>query len=212
MRYGPCRPPWSPSGGRGPRPRAPIHSSPFSVLPSAVFSSGRAALCPPSSSRAALNPADLASGSLGALAEGREPAHTWVLRPSIRLTVGLEQAPEESAEPRGAALCGRGGRARQAQGAVDVGAPSGLHLCSCARDRGEGGAPASAGGGAQGAPGPGFRLLRAGATGCPLLGEMLLCSSREGTGPCIPWGLYQGHLVVEGLSPGRVSGKHGKMF
>lgn len=91
----PCRPPCSPP--LGPRSLFSIPCSPFSV-----FSSGRAALCPPRRSRAALNPTDLASGSLSALAEGREPAHTWVLRPSVRLTVGLEQAPEESAEPSGA--------------------------------------------------------------------------------------------------------------
>lgn len=32
---------------------------------------------------------------------GSELADTWALRPSVRLTMGLERAPGESAEPRG---------------------------------------------------------------------------------------------------------------
>lgn len=80
-----------------PGPFTLLHAA-FSLLQCFL---GEGCPLPSRAQRAALSSADLASGSLGALAErGSELARMRSLRPGVQLTVGLEWAPRESAEPR----------------------------------------------------------------------------------------------------------------
>lgn len=76
---------------------------------------------------------------------------------------------------------------------VPLGRAPQAYIAAPVPKKGEGGASASTGGGAQDASGPGVGLPWAACC----FGRRF-CVPPGSTGPCIPRELYQGHLVVEG--------------